>query len=118
MVLSHRVASAGLRRLEQGKSIKRAAFTGVIAAGELLDDVSAEDVKKVAASFGVRYLDRPIHAKVLIHGDSTFIGSYNYLSADPPSRGGRARELSLRLDGLHSRKLVQSKLPDVWRSGP
>lgn len=115
MILSHRVAAVGLRRLEIGKTIERARFAGVLAAGETLDDVSADQVREAADSLGMQYLNRPVHAKVLIHGDSVLIGSYNYLSADPPSHGGRARELSLRLDGDTSRRLLQARLPEIWR---
>jgi hypothetical protein len=115
VVLSHRVAAVGLRRLDDGRAIERSPFSGVLVAGEILDDVAADQVQQTADILGMRYFHRPVHAKVLIHGDSVLIGSYNYLSADPPSHGGRARELSLRLDGVTSRKLVQKRLPEIWR---
>jgi len=115
VVTSHRAAAVGLRRLQEGRDIERAEFFGALVVGDLLDDVATEDMQAIAADLGLRYLERPTHAKLLIHGDSVLIGSYNYLSADPPSRGGRARELSVRLDGVASRKLVQERLPAVWR---
>lgn len=116
VVVSHRAAGIGARRLVDGRGIERAEFTGALVVGELLPDVTREQLEELAGELGLRYLQRPIHAKLLIHGDSVLIGSYNYLSADPPSRGGRARELSIRLDGEAGRKLVQTRLPEVWRS--
>jgi hypothetical protein len=115
-IMSHRAATVGVRRLEDGRSVERANFTGVLTLGEFLD-VAPDEVGQMATNLGMRFLHRPVHAKVLIHGNVVLVGSYNYLSADPPSRGGRARELSVRLDGEGSRKLIQARLPEVWRPG-
>jgi hypothetical protein len=115
VVMSHRAAAVGVRRLHEGHGIQRADLNGALVVGELLDDVTTEDLQEIATDLGLRYLQRPAHAKLLIHGDSVLIGSYNYLSADPPSRGGRARELSVRLDGVAGRKHVQERLPEIWR---
>jgi hypothetical protein len=113
-VLSHRIAPVGIRRLRDGASIERSEFTGAIVAGELIDETTQEQVQETADSLRMRYLNRPVHAKVLVHRDSVIVGSYNYLSADSLSRGGRSRELSLRFDGLTARKLVQARLPEIW----
>jgi len=115
-VLSHRIAPVGIRRLRDGALVERSQYTGAMVAGELIDDVTEEQVQESADLLGMRYLNRPVHAKVLVHRDSVIVGSYNYLSADPPSRGGRARELSLRFDGFTARKLVQARLPEIWKS--
>jgi phosphatidylserine/phosphatidylglycerophosphate/cardiolipin synthase-like enzyme len=115
VVVSHRAAAVGARRLLDGRGIERAEFVGALVVGEFLSDITGQGLNALAAELGLRFLQRPVHAKLLIHGDSVLIGSYNYLSADPPSRGGRARELSVRLDGAAARKLVEARLPEVWR---
>ena len=114
IINSHRVADVGLRRLQAGIPVARSPVTGVVVAGELLPDVTESSIRATTEQLGLRYLQRPVHAKLLIHADTVLIGSYNFLSADPPSRGGRARELSIRLDGTDVRRLVETTLPEVW----
>ena len=118
IINSHRAASVGLRRLQAGTGVPRSPMTGVVVAGELLPDVAQSEIQAVTEQLGLKYLQRPIHAKLLIHGDTSLIGSYNFLSADPPSRGGRARELSIRLDGADARQLVEKRLLELWGMKP
>lgn len=113
VVVSHQVTDAGIRRLAEGSRVTREHYAGAAVVGEFVG-VEPNDLAEACGSIGAKALHKPVHAKVLLHRDAATVGSYNFLSADPASHGDRARELSVHLIGEEVRKLIQSRLPEVW----
>jgi hypothetical protein len=86
---------AALRRSDFHNRDFRVAFGET----ELLeDDVSL--LSKEISAVGGQLLRAPgFHSKILIGDDSCYIGSYNFLSADPFSTASRSRELGVVVGG-------------------
>ena len=116
VVLSGGVTEDGIARLRSGASVNRDSYLGLISAGEIMDDTSVETIVRAAESIGSKWRRSSVHAKVLVHGDSVTIGSYNYLSTDPDGRSARGRELSIRLDGASVRHSFIQRMREVLQA--
>ncbi len=113
VVVSHQVTNTGIRRLTDGVGIKREHYAGAAVVGEFIG-VGPNDLMEACNAIGAKAMHKPVHAKLLLHRDAAIVGSYNFLSADPASHGDRARELSVHLIGEDIRRLIQSRLPQLW----
>jgi len=113
VVLSGGVTTDGIDRLRSGAALDRMSYSGVISAGEIMDQMDEEAVVAAVESIGASWRPSTVHAKVLVHRDAVVVGSYNYLSTDPDGRSARDREVSIRLVGTAIREGLIARLDEV-----
>lgn len=114
LIASHHATSDGLSRLKWGAEIERPAnFRGYVIVGELLGETAWEEVQETSTASACSAFRKDLHAKVLVADGAVVVGSYNFLAADPTGRGGRTRELSVKVNDSEFANVILQRFVDA-----